>query len=365
MDFQDVIKALGEKVSRMQESIQTEEATKMAFVMPFIAALGYDLFNPTEVVPEFIADLGIKKGEKVDFCIFKDGQATIIIECKHWKEKLDVHNSQLHRYFHVTTSRFGILTNGINYRFYTDLVEPNKMDDKPFWEFNITDLQEQTIFELKKYHKTHFSVENILSSANELKYAKEIKRIMLEEMANPTDAFVRHFAKQIVTGPMTVKVLEPFAGLVKRSLTHLISDMISDRLKNALATEEGRNTALAKVEEDTTVQPVNPEAGSKIETTELEKEAFYIVRSILRTKIDASRISHRDTQSYFGILLDDNNRKPICRLYLDGNKKHIGLLDDAKKETRHELHTLDDIYAHADHLLQAAASYDGKSVAVN
>lgn len=364
MDFQDVIKALGEKVARMQESIQTEEATKMAFVMPFIAALGYDVFNPMEVVPEYVADLGIKKGEKVDYCIFKDGAPTIIIECKHWKEKLDVHNSQLHRYFHVTTSKFGILTNGIIYRFYTDLVEPNKMDDKPFWEFNITDIHEQTIFELKKYHKSQFSVENILSSATELKYAKEIKRIMLEEMANPTDAFVRHFAKQIISGPMTAKVLEQFTGLVKRSLNHLISDMISDRLKSALATEEDRNSVQARVEEDTTVQPVNPEAASKIVTTELEKEAYYILRSILRTKVDVNRVAHRDTQSYFGVLLDDNNRKPICRLYLEGNKKSIGLFDEAKKETRHEIQTLDDIYTHADKLINTALSYDAKVMPV-
>ncbi|RNI28245.1 restriction endonuclease [Rufibacter immobilis] len=360
MDFQDSIKALGEKVARMQESIQTEEATKMAFVMPFIAALGYDVFNPMEVVPEYIADLGIKKGEKVDYCIFKDGTPTIIIECKHWKEKLDVHNSQLHRYFHVTTSKFGILTNGIIYRFYTDLVEPNKMDDKPFWEFNITDLHEQTIFELKKYHKAQFDIENILSSATELKYAKEIKRIMLEEMGNPTDAFVKHFTKQIVSGAVTAKILEQFTGLVKRSLNQLISDMISDRLKNALASEEGRNSVQARIEEDVTVQPVNPESASKVVTTDLEKEAFYIIRSILRTKIDASRVMHRDTQSYFGVLLDNNNRKPICRLYLEGNKKVLSLLDEAKKETRHEIQTLDDIYTHADHLINTALSFDTK-----
>ncbi|WP_066835979.1 type I restriction endonuclease [Rufibacter ruber] len=365
MDFQDVIKALGEKVSRLQESIQTEEATKMAFVMPFISALGYDVFNPMEVVPEYIADIGIKKGEKVDYCIFKDGAPTIIMECKHWKEKLDVHNSQLHRYFHVTSARFGILTNGIVYRFYTDLVEPNKMDDKPFWEFNITEVSEQAIFELKKYHKSQFSVENILSSATELKYAKEIKRIMLEEMANPTDVFVKHFARQIVSGAMTAIVLEQFTGLVKKSIHGLISEMISDRLKSALASEEDRNFVQSRVEEETTVQPVNAEAASKVTTTEMEKEAFYIIRSILRGKVDANRIHHRDTQSYFGILLDDNNRKPICRLNLEGAKKTITLFDEAKKESKHELQSLDDIFTHAEQLLNTALSYDLKTVSLN
>ncbi|WP_232058378.1 hypothetical protein [Nibribacter ruber] len=239
------------------------------------------------------------------------------------------------------------------------------MDDKPFWEFNITDLNEQATFELKKYHKSHFSVENILSSATELKYAKEIKRIMLEEMANPTDPFVKHFGKQIVSGPMTAKVLEQFTGLVKKSLNGLISEMISDRLKSALASEEDRSFVQTRVAEDTTVHPVTTEAVSKVTTTEAEKEAFYIIRSILRAKLDANRVCHRDTQSYFGVLLDDNNRRPICRLNLEGAKKTITLFDEAKKESRHELQNLDDIYAHSDQLINTALSYDIKTISVN
>ncbi|QNF32274.1 type I restriction enzyme HsdR N-terminal domain-containing protein [Adhaeribacter swui] len=361
MDFIDVIKALGEKVSRMKDSIQTEEATKMAFVMPFISALGYDVFNPHEVVPEFVADLGIKKGEKVDYCILKDDSPIMIIECKHWKEDLNVHNSQLHRYFHVTTTRFGILTNGIIYKFYTDLVESNKMDDKPFWEFNITDISDANVFELKKYQRNSFNVDTILSSATELKFAREIKKILLEEFNNPSEAFVKHFARQIHTGPMIAKVLEQFTGVVKRSLNQFITDMISDRLKSALASEQDRERVdiAARVEEDVTVTPVK-EPESKIVTHEIEKEAFFIVRSILRTKVDSSRITHRDTQSYFGILLDNNNRKPICRLYLEGNKKFIVYFDENRKEVKNEITNLDDIYKYSDQLEATALSYDSK-----
>jgi len=132
MDFKDQIKQLGERVIRLKDQIQTEEATKNAFIMPFIQALGYDVFNPLEVVPEFTADIGIKKGEKVDYAIMKEGQPIILIECKWWGDNLDVHNSQLFRYFHTTKSKFGLLTNGIQFRFYTDLMETNKMDEKPF-----------------------------------------------------------------------------------------------------------------------------------------------------------------------------------------------------------------------------------------
>lgn len=185
MDFIDVIKALSEKVARMKDSILTEEATKNAFIMPFINALGYDVFNPHEVIPEFIADLGIKKGEKVDYCIQKDDKPCIIIECKHWSEKLDPHNSQLFRYFHVTTTRFAILTNGILYRFYTDLVEPNKMDEKPFWEFNITEINENAVAELKKFTKSAFNVDQILSTASELKFTKGVKDILAPQLEYP------------------------------------------------------------------------------------------------------------------------------------------------------------------------------------
>lgn len=360
MDFIDVIKALSEKVGRLQDSIQTEEATKNAFIMPFIAALGYDVFNPHEVVPEFICDLGIKKGEKVDYCIFKDENPIIIIECKHWKEDLNVHNSQLHRYFHVTTSKFGILTNGIVYKFYTDLVEPNKMDDKPFWEFNITEITDNTVAELKKYHKNTFDIDKILSAATELKYNREIKKIMQEEMNNPTDAFVRHFAKQIHSGVLTAKVMEQFTGIVKKSLNQYVSDLISDRLKSALQSEAKReysDTVSVAPELDATLPS---EAESKIVTTELELEAYYIVRSILRPNLDVNRIFYRDAQSYFSVLVDDNNRRPVCRLYLEGVKKSIVLFDENRKESRHELATLDDIYQHAEQLIETALSYDAK-----
>jgi hypothetical protein len=360
MDFIDVIKTLSDKVAKLQSSIQTEEATKNAFIMPFIAALGYDVFNPLEVVPEFVADLGIKKGEKVDYCILKDGNPTIIIECKHWKEDLNVHNSQLHRYFHVTTSKFGILTNGIIYKFYSDLVEPNKMDDKPFWEFNITEITDNLVLELKKYHKQSFNVENILTSATELKYNKEIKKILMDEMNSPSDAFVRHFAKQIHSGVLTAKVMEQFTAIVKKSLNQHISDMISERLKNALQTETRRETTdviSPNPVQDAKIE-VAVETESKINTIALEIEAFYIIRSILRTKIDASRIVYRDAQSYFSILIDDNNRRPVCRLYLESIKKSIILFDENKKEIRHELASIDDLYGFAEQLIATATSYD-------
>ncbi|MFD2246112.1 type I restriction endonuclease [Pontibacter ruber] len=350
MDFIDVIKALGEKVSRLKDSIQTEEATKNAFVMPFIAALGYDVFNPLEVIPEFVADLGIKKGEKVDYCIQKDGKPIIIVECKHWKEELNVHNSQLHRYFHVCSTRFGILTNGIIYRFYTDLEEPNKMDNKPFWEFNITDMSEAAVFELKKYQKNTFDVEEILSAATELKYTREIKKIISSEFGNPTEMFVKHFAKQIYSGPVTAKIMEQFTPMVKKSLHQYVSDIISDRLKTALSNEVDASKKEQEQEIIQTQQVVQPEE-NKIEFSDLEREGYFIIKSIVRKKVDGSRIFYRDTTRYLNILLDDNIRKTICRLHLNGTKKYLGLFDETGKETKVEIKLLDNIYDYSDQLL--------------
>jgi len=156
------LKTLADKIVQLKDKIETEEATKTAFVLPFINLLGYDIFNPMEVTPEFTADLGLKKGEKVDYAIYQGGEPILIIECKNWKQDLNVHNSQLFRYFHVTKTRFALLTNGIDYRFYSDLEAPNKMDEKPFLEFTLTSLKDSTIVEIAKFHKSNFDVDKII-----------------------------------------------------------------------------------------------------------------------------------------------------------------------------------------------------------
>lgn len=356
MDFKDQIKQLAERVSRMKDSILTEEATKNAFIMPFLNALGYDVFNPFEVVPEFISDIGTKKGEKVDYAIMRDvnGQPEpcMLIECKHWKQALTLHDNQLLRYFHVTKARFGILTNGIVYRFYTDLEAANKMDEKPFLEINMLDLRDNQIEELKKFSKPYFDVEGILSTASDLKYTNQLKVLIQSELANPTEPFVRYFAKQVFPGLINAQRLEYFTGLVKKSFQQTFSDQIKDRLTTALTKEQD--------EQPVVIAEVSAPGEKKeptVVTTAEELEGFYIVRAILRTKVSPERIVHRDAQSYFAILLDDNNRKPICRLNFNGQKKYIILFDENKKEIKHELGSLNDIFNHGEALLGILTAY--------
>jgi hypothetical protein len=351
MELNTQLKALADKIHQLKDKIETEESTKHAFVLPFINILGYDSFNPTEVVPEFTADIGLKKGEKVDYAIFQNEEPILIIECKNWKENLTIHNSQLFRYFHVTKTRFALLTNGIQFQFYTDLEEKNKMDEKPFLEFDITNLKENTVNEITKFHKSNFDVNNIVNNASSLKYTKEIKKLINEELNEPTFDFIRLFANKVYNGRLTEKVMEEFKELVQKGFNQLISDKVNDRLNAALNKEAEKQ----QVEQ---IEVIVDE--SKVITTEEELEAYRIVVAILRRKLPIDRIIHRDTQSYFGILLDDNNRKPLCRLHLNGNKKYLGIIDESKNEIKQPIETIDDIYLFEKELLKTVGFYENE-----
>lgn len=347
MEIAKQLQGLADKVEQLKDRIETEESTKHAFILPFINMLGYDTFNPMEVVPEFTADLGTKKGEKVDYAIFQEGNPILIIECKHWREKLDIHSSQLFRYFHVTKTRFALLTNGIEYRFFTDLEEKNKMDEKAFLEFNITKLKEPVIKEIEKFHKSNFDEQKIIDNASNLKYTNTIRNLILAELEEPSTEFIKLFAGRAYSGRLTANVLEEFTGIVTKAFNQLISDRVNDRLNSAL------NKEVEKQKEETA--PI--EEPSKIETTEEEMEGFRIVVAILRRSVDISRIAHRDTQSYFGILLDDNNRKPICRLHLNGGKKYLGVFNENKDEVKYQIDNIGMIYQFEEHLLNSLNNY--------
>lgn len=362
MDFSDRLRELAARIPRQIEHIQTEEATKNAFIMPFIAALGYDVFNPFEVTPELHADVGLKKGEKVDYAILKDGKPIVLFECKHHAADLaKEHASQLYRYFSVTEARFAVLTNGIVYWFYTDLEAPNKMDAKPFFEFTLLDVRDQDLEELKKFTKSAFNLDAILTTASELKYTRAIKLLMAAELQEPGEEFVRFFASRVYPGKMTPAVREKFTQTTRRALRQFITDQLNERLKSALGTGTPLvNDTPAAVAPPPEPEPADEAASGKpvVVTTDDEREAFYVIRAILREVVDVRRVAIRDQQSYCGILLDDNNRRPLCRLYFNGAKKAVGLFDSAeRKEERVALGDLDELYALAPRLKAAAEHY--------
>lgn len=357
MDFKDQIKVLSERIAKLKENINTEEATKTAFILPFIQSLGYDIFDPTEVIPEYTCDIGTKKGEKIDYAIFKDGDPIVLIECKHWKENLDCHNGQLFRYYHVSKAKFGLLTNGIVYRFYTDLVETNKMDEKPFFEINMEDIRDNQIEKLKEFHKSYFNLETILNTASELKYTNEIRNAIVKEINDPSDEFVKYFAKSVYSGRFYDAILDQFRDIVKRAFMQYTNDYMNDRLKSAISSEAPTANEIKTASTSDIVSNVADD-DNKVVTTSDELQGFYIVKSILYPFIeDSNRITYRDTQSYFGVLLDDNNRKPICRLHLNGGKKYIETFDADKKGTRYLLESLDDIYKYTELISGALEFY--------
>lgn len=360
-DIEDQLKVLATKLERTRNDLNTEEATKTTLIMPFIqSVLGFDVFDGTEVIPEFTADVGMKKGEKVDFAIVNDDEIAILIECKKVGESLTLENAaQLFRYFTVTTARIAILTNGNEYRFYTDLDAPNKMDSQPFLELRLDDLDSSLFTEIEKLRKSNFDLESVLSAAEELKYVSAAKREFASEARELSYDVASVFLPRIYSGRLTAKIREQLTPLVAKGYAQFISDQVNYRLQTALGGSQRYEAAppSATASEEGASDKA-PEHDSDIVTTIDEVQGHLIVQAILSRDYDPTRVDLRDTKSYCGILMDDNNRKPICRFYFHNpDNLRIGLLDDEKNVTLHQLNGLPEIYQHSDALLEAASRY--------
>lgn len=357
MSIHEKLAQLAAQIEERKGSILTEEATKTAIVMPFLKEiLGYDVFNPLEVTPEYTTDVGTKKGEKVDYAIFKDGDVQILIEVKAIGSDLNLnHAHQLVRYFHVSKARIGILTNGQHWHFYTDIDEPNKMDALPFLKLDMLRPDTHILPKLLKMSKDAFNLESVISTAEELKYTLGLKQVLRDQFEDPSDEFVRVLAAGLYSGTFTQRVREQFSTLVKRACDQLVSDLVNDRLSGALRATVSTSVSPGGTDNE------DDEQSKKIDTTVEEIEGYHIVRAMLWGSVDQNRIVHRDTQSYFGILLDDNNRKPICRLHFNSSKKKIEVFiisdgGERSSETYH-LDTVAEIAKYRDQLITIAKSY--------
>lgn len=348
----DDIKQIAERITpEMLNNITTEEATKTAIIMPVIAKLGYDVFNPMEVVPEMDCDVGLKKFEKIDYAIKINGEVKIIVECKHHKENLDKHYAQLYRYYSVSNARFAILTNGLEWRFYCDIDEQNKMDKEPFLTFKLSDVDEKTCAELAKFRKDSFNADELLDEAEKAKFRLLLRQKIDEEFSAPSDEFIKFFVKKVYNLPLTAKKLDLFRTLMVQSISKFTNDQISEKLgfvvPSAPIAAPAPAPIAAPAEEalsDAPAEAPAEEPKSKITTTLEELTAFEIIKAILVKKVDVNRVKYRDTQSYFGILLDDNNRKPICRLFLESaTSKKIVFVHTDRTETTYKLDSVTDI----------------------
>nr|WP_205828936.1 type I restriction endonuclease [Microbacterium sp. B19(2022)] len=359
VEFSERLDSLATKVKNQATAIGTEEATKNAFVMPFISTiLGYDVFDPLEVVPEFTADVGTKKGEKIDYAIMRDSEVQILIECKPSMGSLKIeHASQLFRYFAVTNARIAVLTNGVVWHFYTDLDAPNRMDAKPFLVLDLLDIDETLIPEIQKLSKESFDLDSIISAAEELKYIGALKREIASQFREPTDEWIKFFATRVYDGSYTQKVRQQFTGLVGKAAHQFLNERVNDRLKTALGVSGITHASDPSPATSAEVAEADLDRDTEIETTLEELEGYQIVKAIACGEVKPQRVTHRDAKSYFAVLLDDNNRKPVARLHFNGKQKYLGLLDEDKVETRHAIEELDEIYAHADGIREAVRRY--------
>lgn len=350
MDFADKIRSFIETLIKIKPNVLTEEATKHSMVIPLLQILGYNVFDPTEVIPEFVADLGIKKGEKVDYAIIINNEPLILIEAKHCDVTLDPHTSQLVRYFTTTKAKFAILTNGIQYQFFTDLDDKNLMDERPFLTINLTpEIRDSELIEFKRFHKSYFDVDSVRSSAALLRYSSDLKNYLATQLNDPDDEFAKFTIRQIYKGKISHNVLDSFKPIIKRAISQIVSEMVSDRIKIALSEAKGAEIETAKQEE---VKP-------KVTTTDEELEAFHIIRAILRQIIPASKIEYKDTQSYFAILYEGNTWKWICRLFFSAASKYIVFRSASGDVDKVVITSLDEIYGLSDKLrnsLEAATS---------
>ncbi len=348
MEFEESIQIMTDKIEKLKDSTDTEEATKNAFIMPFIgSALGYDVFNPTEVIPEFTADVGVKKKEKVDYALVLDDQVQIIIECKKIGTPLSLENaSQLYRYFACTHARIGVLTNGQEWYFYMDLDEPNKMDSRPFLVLDLLNIDKTVLPELKKLTKPAFDIDSISSSAEELKYVGAVKRAIAEEFTNPSQDLIKLIAGHVYDGVFRQNVIAKFEPIVTTAIRQFLTDRVNERLTSAL--DAGGQAAIeAEIDTEPTAEE-QPKDG--IITTDEEIAGYAIVKAIACSEVSAERVTMRDAKEYCAVFLDDNNRRPIARLYFNTRQKYLGIFDDKKQCTRMPIDRLDDIYSFANEI---------------
>lgn len=247
----------------------------------------------------------------------------------------------MYKYFNATSAKFGVLTNGIVYQFYTDIDKDNIMDETPFFEFDVTHFNDFSVNELKRFTKEVFNPYEMADAAINLLYTKEIKRIIGEQLIHPSDDFVKFFASQIHSGKVNAKVIKKFSELVKLSFKEHINDIIAQKVKKAIELPDNTDSSEAEAKDPNIISPLSE---PEIITTQEELDAYYLIKAVLREDVDITRIRYKDTKSYLGINVDGSVRKTICRLWLNSKNKCVGILGVNNEETKHGISNLDEIY---------------------
>lgn len=321
----------------------------MALIAPFIQALGYDIFNPAEVKPEFSADLpGIKQGERVDYAVLEDGQPKILVEAKPYTTDLKTAEmGQLSRYFQATNARIGILTNGQSFLFFSDLDKPNLMDERPFAEIDLFDLRSAPLEQIKQMSKAMFDIDTLLSTAERLKYLRGVKEQLKAELSDPSEWLVKEMASRVHSAKRTSsQLLDKFKPIVIDAIKAYINDRINERLSSAMEVDKAQAESAPEASE-----PESSDENS-IVTTQDELEGLYIIRAICASDVEPSRLTEKDTKSYCNVLLDNNSWKSIVRMHFNGAQKRLEIFDEAEPRMV-PLDSVSGIYNQADRIRAA------------
>jgi len=323
MDFKNEIQKLSLQICERKSHVTNEEMTKQALIIPFLQKLGFDVFNPLEVRPEYDADFGKKKGEKVDYAIFKNNVPIIFIEAKSVNEPLAKHDAQLSRYFNATPEvKVAILTNGIEYKFYTDLTQDNIMDNEPFYSFSMEVLSNVDLETIESFTKEKFNADRILKYAEELVYMSNLNSTLKELFKNPSDDFLRFLIKDFSNTRITNNVLERFRPIVKKAISNTLLEIISEGLSPKELVQQEVAVSTAEIVEQEAVSE-EPSSRSNVITTEDELKAYELVLNILKKNSrDISQVQSKDTTNYYAIYKRVSTSWFI-RLTLDENKKMV------------------------------------------
>jgi hypothetical protein len=330
------IRRLSEQVRRRQPHIRGEESTKTSLILPFLEALGYDFHDPTEVLPEYVADFAKKRSggppEKVDYAIHLNGVPVMFLECKAVDADPSFHSGQLGRYFNATTSvKVAVVTNGVRYLFFTDLEEPNIRGGKPFFEFDVLAFTEREVETLEAFSKTFFDAGLVRQRAEDIIYTGTVTNYVRELLRNPSEPFTRWLLGEIhiTTGRLTAQRVEKFMPIVKKAIQTTLLDMATRSIKQE-TDEPAHVPPLAAPSPASAPSPVQPavepahEPAKGIVTTAEELEAYEIIRRICAdsTALVKAPVQYLDAVNYFGLNIG-NRKKWFMRLFFDGRRKAV------------------------------------------
>ena len=256
-DLQDIAKRAEEHFGLYANN---EQSAKISLVQPFIGGLGYDYLSPTEVIAEYTADVGIKRGEKVDYAVMRDGEPIILFECKALSNALGVSEiSQLFRYFQSTNAAIGVLTNGVIYKFFSDLIDAGRMDDTPFLDVDIRCATEADILELGRFSKDIFDADGIKTAAVNAKQASVLKEYLESVYERPDDEFARLLLRKLISGRVSKGRVEEHRDLVKRAFHEFVREN-SVSANSADTPQDASDGELNSTLDQTQASPAQPSA---------------------------------------------------------------------------------------------------------